>query len=822
MLLAKSLRLPACLAALALLPAAVPTAARAQAQVQLEKLNPVLRVALAQEGAQTPNPLRSMAASQTEPGYEVFIRGPVSVGELTALGVEVRTDLGDIKTAFVPEAALAAASSLPDVQRIEGAVPVDLENDLSIPATGADALRGGPPNFLGVNGAGVVIGDVDTGVDWAHADFDDPAGNTRLVYIWDQTDAVGPAPGAFGYGSEWTSADIDLGIAREHDTDGHGSHVLGTAGGDGSHTGNGQPAFQYTGMAPMASLIMVKTTFFTSTIVDGVNYIFQKAGATPAVANLSLGTHYGPHDGTSTFEQALAALTGHGKLLIKSAGNENNRNLHAQVNAGAAPGTPARLANTAPPGPGRMAVDGYYHQADNISMTLTLPNGVTLGPVAQGGALFTTVAGVGTIYMENGVTPTNSGDHEVYVQIDNSGGVLPATGNYTMRFIAVATPAGGEVDLWRFAHTIGGGNSSFSLGQQNDELVSEPGNSDSLCTCAAWTTKRPWLSIDGNNYFFTGATMPGTLAPFSSPGPTRDGRIKPDIAAPGTAIVSVRSFDSIVFNNPANIPLIVPDGVHAVIQGTSMAAPHVAGAGALVQQARGKLWPSQFCQLLKLTALVDVNTGVVPNTSWGYGKLLLQNLTAAALSRMDVDVAGGTVQLTWSLIGGVTISDFRVERRIGQAGPFAPIATPVEVFDEQGVTTYRVVDLEVLPGLTYQYQIHGRNTLDETVTFGPFEATVPAAAALSWALAAPAPNPAPRGRVQFVYSAAARGPASLTIYDARGREVAQPLSGTVEPGTHTLGWSGTDQSGARLASGIYLVVFRGGGKEFRQKVVLLD
>lgn len=818
MLLAKSIRISAGCVALLLLLSANPMAARAQT-VQLHKLNAVLRAALAQEGMSAPRELRSLASVQLpEPGYEVFIVGPVSVMELEGLGVSVHTDLGDIKTAFIPESALAAVSSLADVQRIEGAVPCDPELDVSTPATGASTLRGGPPGFIGVNGAGVVIGDVDSGVDWDHPDFDDPAGNSRIRFLWDQTDVIGPAPGGgFAYGSEWTAAHIDAGTPRETDVSGHGTHVLGIAGGDGSATGNGQPAYQYVGVAPAADLIMVKSNLFSNTIVDGVNYVFQKAGTQPAVVNLSLGSHFGPHDGTSTFEQSLAALTGHGRLIVKSAGNERSSNRHAQVVAVASPGALARLG-VSTSGPGAVGIDGYYEQADNISVTLQLPNSTVLGPIAQGASLLTTVAGMGTIYIENGVTPTNSGDHQVYVELNNTGGVNVAAGNYSLRFIAVAIPAGGEVDLWRFAHTIPPpSTSSFNIGAQNDELVSEPGNTDSLCTVAAWTTRRTWTSIDTNNYLFTGATLPGTLAPFSSPGPTRDGRQKPDITAPGTAIASARSFDVAVAT-----PLIVPDGQHAMNQGTSMSSPHAAGAAAMLQQARGKLYPLQLRQMLAATALTDPNTGIVPNISWGYGKLYLEALTAAAISRMDVDAGSGQVQLTWSLTGGVQVSDFRAERRVGREGSFLPISAPVETFDDHGTTTYRLVDLDVLPGLTYQYQVHGRNVLNEIVTFGPFEAIVPQQPSLAWALAAPAPNPAPRGRAQFVYSAAVRGSASLAIYDARGREVARPLSGPVEPGSHTLSWSGTDRGGARLAPGIYMVVFRGGGQEFREKIVLLD
>ena len=163
----------------------------------------------------------------------------------------------------------------------------------------------------------MLVGDVDTGVDYGHGDFDDAAGNTRLVNIWDQT-VNGAAPAGYGYGTEWSSAQIDANTCTETDLNGHGTHVLGTIGGDGSQTGYGFAPFTYAGMAPKADLIMVKTTSYTTAILDGVQYIFQRATALGrnCVVNLSLGSQYGPHDGSSAFESGLNALCGPGRIVV--------------------------------------------------------------------------------------------------------------------------------------------------------------------------------------------------------------------------------------------------------------------------------------------------------------------------------------------------------------------------------------------------------------------------------------------------------------------------------------------------------------------------
>ena len=197
-------------------------------------------------------------------------------------------------------------------------------------------------------GKGVIVGIVDTGIDYKHEDFIDDTGKSRILYIWDQTDAGGPNPSyPYNYGSEWTKTQIDneidgtpAGIVREEDTNGHGTHVAGTAAGDGSATNGDELAGKYKGMAPEAELIIVKTDLTSCHIIDGVNYIFSKANSLgkPAVVNLSLGTHQSPHDGTGSLSHAMdeSIKTGgsetKGRVVVVAAGNEGSDEIHAEAN----------------------------------------------------------------------------------------------------------------------------------------------------------------------------------------------------------------------------------------------------------------------------------------------------------------------------------------------------------------------------------------------------------------------------------------------------------------------------------------------------------
>src|SRR6185503_5986183 len=100
----------------------------------------------------------------------------------------------------------------------------------------------------------------------------------------------------------------------------------------------------------------------------------------------------------------------------------------------------------------------------------------------------------------------------------------------------------------------------------------------------AWVSRISWTGCNGVVTSYSGMPAAGSLAPFSSPGPTRDGRTKPDLVAPGTAIASATTFDipHTCPGAPAGSELLADGMNHRMMGGTSMAAPHVAGAVALL------------------------------------------------------------------------------------------------------------------------------------------------------------------------------------------------------------------------------------------------
>jgi subtilisin family serine protease len=126
------------------------------------------------------------------------------------------------------------------------------------------------------NGEGVLMGIVDSGIDFSHPDFKDSLGKSRVQFLWDQTPTLGSiVPQPFNYGIEWTKNQIDNNQCTHSDLPyyGHGTHVSGIAAGNARATG------RFEGVASKSDIVFVALDFNRTgpAIADAINYIFTKA-----------------------------------------------------------------------------------------------------------------------------------------------------------------------------------------------------------------------------------------------------------------------------------------------------------------------------------------------------------------------------------------------------------------------------------------------------------------------------------------------------------------------------------------------------------------
>ncbi|MGE5176100.1 MAG: S8 family serine peptidase [Hyphomicrobiales bacterium] len=775
---------------------------------------------------------------------DLFIEGDVAPGLLRARGIEVNTVTGRLMTARCPLGLLRALLEMPGVDRVRVSEPARKDLDVSVIDAHVDQLRTvSPPNFSGQTGQGIVIGDVDTGLDIHHPDFQHPDGTTRILYLWDQTATTGTPPSGFSYGAEYDAAAIDAGTVPETDTDGHGSHVLGIAGGNGSGTGNGQPAYRYVGVAPEADLVMVKTTFDATSIVDGVSYVFQKAAALGerAVVNLSLSTQDGPHDGTTPFDMMMNGLTGPGRIIVASAGNTELNDLHARLDlAGTTPQSMTLDVPTYTANAGTMddylLFSGWYPGADQISMTIHTPTGTTIGPIAPGDSSVANDTGDGFVNAYNATTAPPNGDHEIYVEIyDEFSNKTPATGTWTFTFTPTSLASTGIVDMYLYVSHLGDGASlaRWIQGLVAGGVIGSPGLADSVIAVGAHTTKACWTSVTGSGTCWNPVPTVNDLAPFSSQGPRRDGVLKPDLTAPGYGVASTKSANSI----PATT-LVMQDSVHVMLGGTSMAAPHVAGTVALLlaQPAWSDAGPGAIKARLTSTARADAYTGSVPNVAWGYGKLDAAAAAAPLLvlsvphpakgamippgkpDSVEVVVTGGTadsVAIALSIDGGATYP-FALGTLTGVA-PGTPRALDYFV-DASMVTTEAKVRATA--------HATGGGTVVATsdslfVIGAPAAVEAEAgAAAPRFALDGARPNPFnPSTTIAFELPGRAR--AVLRVYSIRGTLVRTLVDEPLGAGRYRAAWDGRDDAGRAVASGIYLYRLDAGARHQTRKMSLL-
>lgn len=602
---------------------------------EIAKLHPKFRVLFAGAAAGTDEMVAALAegALQTDEGKLLYgaIVYTTDPAALRSKGFQVNAAVRDFVTVKATRDDLLGLARHNAVRFIEFAEVDYPATDVSVPETGAFLVHSGFLNGIPYRGRGAIVLIFDTGIDWRHHDFRLPndTTKTRIIAIWDQTlppnrDIGEATPIGFTYGVEYTKAHIEDEIdgtpsnfVRSRDINGHGTHVAGTAVGNGLALQG-----KYRGMAPEADILIVKggdVSFPRDNQINALAYAAAKA-TKPIVVNMSIGGHSGPHDGTLPTEVAVDDFVkSPGRAVVISAGNDGDRAIH--IDGSLALGASVTITVTVPtytPTSGtwndRFILDIWFNgTASGLRAVVTSPNGITV--TRQAGETGTWANNDdGTIVLHND-TSTFNGHRNVYFDVHDADALKPPrTGTWRLVLSNISTTT--TYDGWLASRTVG--TTSVRLeGGNTQKTVAMPATSHGAISVGSYVTKWSWPSIDGNSYTYDPAVnRTQDISTFSSIGPTRDGRQKPDIAAPGQGIAAALSSNANV-----SIPEIDPSGKHYLTQGTSMAAPHVAGAAALLLGMYSKYSSSEIKNLLLNTANSDGFTGSIPNYTWGYGKL---------------------------------------------------------------------------------------------------------------------------------------------------------------------------------------------------------
>ncbi len=415
-----------------------------------------------------------------------------------------------------------------------------------------------PPSSVGNQGEGVVVGIVDYGGDFAHPSFRKEDRSTRLLAIWNQGGTLSDTS-PFGYGREHTQDDINRALQTsdphrtlEYDVprSAHGTHVMDIVAGN-------------NGVAPKADLVFVeiRTPFSTDPqevtqtnfgnsvqLIEAIRYIFDKAGDRPCVVNFSLGTNGGPHDGTNLAEQAIDVMLSQqpNRAAVIAAANSYDDGIHA---AGTVPqdGFVDIQWELREFDLSENELEIWYKAGDRFRLEVISPSGASVASLELGeNGRLKNARGEIMMFLAHRQQDPNNGDN--VISLFNAPHFGIPRGKWTIRLHGIQV-TDGSFHAWIERDDIG--PSKFVPPHDHTHTLGSLSCGKKAIAVGSYDAHKP--------------TTP--LSFFSSSGPTRDGRYKPEVSAPGHDVLAAQSRSLVTETRKS---------------GTSMAAPAVAGVIALM------------------------------------------------------------------------------------------------------------------------------------------------------------------------------------------------------------------------------------------------
>ncbi|MEZ4722179.1 MAG: S8 family peptidase [Flavobacteriales bacterium] len=553
-----------------------------------------------------------------------------NVSELETLGIIVGTKRGRIVTLKIPQKRVELIENLPGIGYAQIATKVRPNLDRAVRDVRADSVHMGWELDSAYTGKGVLIGVTDWGFDYTHPMFYDTAMNqTRILAAWDQYKTSGPAPDGFNYGTEYKT--VSQLLAAQSDTANiysyatHGSHVAGIAGGGGAGT-------KYRGLAFDAEFLFATFLVDEGAVVDAFEWMYQKSLAEDKrlVINMSWGLYYmGTLDGKSLLSEVITEYIDLGVLFVTSGGNNGDADFHLkfEFNSDTMRTRVGFVPNNAVPYQDGQSISMWGEEGKSFITGFDILN--SSNTRVGGSELFNTstasaytesdlIVGTDTFHFDIAVDNAHPRNNRPHARLRIR---YPPSG---FKIVLKATSASGTVHFWNLLETTTGvGNTGWdftSLGTgytAGDNLygIGEPACTESLISVGAHSS----------GVFNNGEFIPFNIADFSSLGPTLDGRVKPDITAPGVGVISsISSFTDGAYSPVETISFNGREYGFVAFSGTSMSSPVVTGIVAMMLEANPELTPAKIKEILQETAREDYYTGTIPeggSNIWGQGKV---------------------------------------------------------------------------------------------------------------------------------------------------------------------------------------------------------
>ena len=468
--------------------------------------------------------------------------------------------------------------------------------------------------LLNYTGKDIILGFIDTGIDYTLPAFRRSDGSSRILRIWDQTIQTGNSPENIFYGSVYTREQMNDALASEspymvvpsRDEDGHGTLIAGIA------AGSPDPSQDFTGAAPGADLVIVKLkpakqnlrdfylirenalAFQETDIMMAMRYLLEVSYELqkPIVICLGLGSTQGSHTGDSPLAQILTYYSGFtGCYITVAAGNEAGMGHHfyGKIDEPGGMQTAEILVNESDRG---FSLELWGQPPELYSVGIVSPLGETIQriPARLGQSVtlrFTLERTVIELYYE--IVEAASGNELILLRFRN-----PTPGIWTIR-VYNDVFINGVFHMWLPVTGFLSQDTVF-LAPNPDTTLTTPSSTEEVITISTYNAYNGSLFIN------------------SSRGYTKDGKIKPDIAAPGV-----------------NVPGPQISGGYAAYTGSSVAAAITAGAVALLvnwgmDQNPDRLFTKFEVQGFLIRGATRSPQFLYPNREWGFGTLNLYQI----------------------------------------------------------------------------------------------------------------------------------------------------------------------------------------------------
>ena len=523
-------------------------------------------------------------------------------------GISVVPLLGGYAIVTLPESMLEEYSRRPQIEFIEKPTRLYFEDLFSKEASCITQVQRDEPGNLQLTGRGVLIGIVDSGVDYRHPAFLTADGKSKILRLWDQS-IPGNPPEGYATGTEYTNEEINEALSLSvqegrrlvpsEDGSGHGTAVLGVAAGSDFSRGAVNRGVAYESDLLVVKMGIPRQDSFprTTELMQGVDYLVRQAIrlGRPIALNLSFGNNYGSHRGDSLLETYLDNVSGMGKNVIcVGMGNNGNDALH--TGGKLSPGEIQEIELGVGAFEPTLNVQLWKNYEDEMEIYLENPAGERVGPIFETLGAQRWQAGNTELLIYYGKPAPYHVTQEIYVDFLARDRKRPYVDSGVWKIILAARNIkNGEYFLWLPGGKTLNPGTAFYLPRPQGTLTI-PATARRVISVGAYDARQ------------------NTYADFSGRGCRALPYPKPDLAAPGVDIYAPR-----------------PGGGYAAFTGTSFSTPFVTGAAALlmewgiIRRNDPYLYGEKLKAYLRRGAKALQGSEKLPNDLIGWGRLCLES-----------------------------------------------------------------------------------------------------------------------------------------------------------------------------------------------------